>query len=197
MKLLTGTYPVRSLAGIAVLAFSGAALATPTLEGTTTAPTGIDNLVIDGKTYDVTFSTTTFDSPFTFGTTASQDAATAIAGAFNTVSVKELGLGEAIRYDVYVDSGFGDVAGCLAPLGPPGPSGLPTLSLCPALGWASSGYADYFLGTFFAPFDPLPQVDSVAADFTQLSPSVPEPATLALFAAALVGVGLSRRRVAR
>jgi len=68
--------------GIAMLAFWGTGIAAPALVGTTTDPTGIDDLVVDGVTYNVTFSTTAFDSPFARGTTASQDAANAIATVF-------------------------------------------------------------------------------------------------------------------
>ena len=50
-----------------------AANATPTLVGTTTDPTGINDLVVDGTTYDVTFSLTTLNS-FIQGTTLSVDA---------------------------------------------------------------------------------------------------------------------------
>jgi hypothetical protein len=52
-------------------AVGGAGLhATPVLVGTTTDPTGINDLVVDGTTYDVTFSTTTLNT-FTAGSTLS------------------------------------------------------------------------------------------------------------------------------
>lgn len=59
-------------AGLAIC-LSAAANADPALEGTTTNPTGINALLVDGTTYNVMFSTTTLNS-FTLGTTLSKDA---------------------------------------------------------------------------------------------------------------------------
>lgn len=177
------------LAGIALLTMSGVATSAPTLVGTTTDPTGLNGVVIDGMTYDVTFSITKFDSPFTGGTTASEEAGTAIAGAFNTLGVTELaGTQVSENYAVYVDSGFGDIAGCAVPSSP---------GSCPTAGWASGGTTTEQLGAFFPPDQTLPFTYTVAADFTRVSSSVPEPTTLALFALGLVGVGIARRRDAR
>lgn len=75
-------------AGLAIC-LSAAANADPVREGTTTNPTGINGLVVDGTIYNVTFSTTTLNS-FTLGTTLSKDAGSALAAALNTLLVTEL-----------------------------------------------------------------------------------------------------------
>src|SRR5690348_5953489 len=77
--------------GIAMLAFCGTGIAASSLVCTTTDPTGIDGLVVDGVTYNVTFSTAAFDSPFVRGTSPSQDAANAVAAVFSNAGVTELG----------------------------------------------------------------------------------------------------------
>src|ERR1051326_6453871 len=82
---------VAILGGTALV--SGSANATPTLVGTTTNPTGIDGLVVDGTIYNVTFSTTTLNT-FTAGTTLSVDAATALKDALNTLGVIAFFTGE-------------------------------------------------------------------------------------------------------
>lgn len=65
-------------AGLAI-SLSTAEHAVPTLVGTTTDPLGIDNLVVDGTIYNVTFSLTTPNS-FTQGTTLGTDAARLLRG---------------------------------------------------------------------------------------------------------------------
>jgi hypothetical protein len=77
---------IRALVCIAFAVFSGAALSTPILVGATVDPTGINDLVIDGTTYDVTFSTVPTPSPFTAGTQQSQDAANSLASALTALS---------------------------------------------------------------------------------------------------------------
>jgi len=57
-------HPVMTLVGCLTIALSGYTMATPTLVGTTTNASGIDGVVVDGVTYDVTFSTSSFDSTF-------------------------------------------------------------------------------------------------------------------------------------
>jgi hypothetical protein len=55
---------------VTLIGVSGSAIADPTLLGPMNDPTGVNGLVVDGTTYNVTFSTTIFDSPnftkFTF-----------------------------------------------------------------------------------------------------------------------------------
>jgi len=78
--------------GSASLAVCGAALAAPTLVGTTTNASGIDGVVVDSVTYDVTFSTSSFDS--TFSTIlGAYDAAHALANDLQTLSVTGLSNG--------------------------------------------------------------------------------------------------------
>jgi hypothetical protein len=183
---------LRASVGIALLAFCSTGMAAPTLLGTTTDPTGINGLVVDGVTYDVTFSTTKFDSPFTSGTTASQDAANAIAAVFSSAGVTELGATALIPsgfYLAYVDDGFdmfGVSEGTHCQVGSGG--------TCFTSHWVFDGGASFPLGAF-SPIPGFPPLGyAVAADFAPVSSSVPEPATLALFSFGLVGIGFFRRR---
>jgi hypothetical protein len=177
----------------ALLGVSANAMAAPTLVGTTTDPTGINGLVVDGTTYNVTLSTTMFDSPFTYGSAASIAAATDLAAALTSLGVTELagitpmGPGaDGGGLVLAVDNAFGssDFAGCGA-IGPPTCS-IPT--------W---GYA---FGPLPPPFPTGPIRDQTGdivgwygiANFTVAS--VPEPTTLTLFGLGLAGLGFARRR---
>src|ERR1700683_3170868 len=86
-----------------------------TLVGTTSDPTGIDGLVVDGTTYDVAFSTTTLNS-FTQGSTLSTDAANALTTALNNLGVTALAGGPSERNGFFlaVDNNVHntDGAGC-------------------------------------------------------------------------------------
>src|SRR5262249_35420723 len=78
--------------GAASLAVCGAALAVPTVVGTTTNASGIDGVVVNSVTYDVTFSTSSFDS--TFSTASSAVAASlALANDLNIERVTGLSFG--------------------------------------------------------------------------------------------------------
>ena len=85
---------ILGLLAFALIGVSGSAMADPTLLGTTTDPTGVNGVVVDGTTYNVTFSSTTFDSPlftqFTFGSATSIDAATNLAAALTSLRVTSL-----------------------------------------------------------------------------------------------------------
>jgi hypothetical protein len=78
------------IAAVAILLAATAAVAAPVLQGTTTNPTGITGLVVDGVTYNVTFSTVPAPSPFSAGSQTSLDAATSLASALNSLSVVAL-----------------------------------------------------------------------------------------------------------
>lgn len=167
---------------------SGGASATPTLVGTTTNPTGINGLVVDGTTYNVTFSTTTLNS-FTPGTTLSTDAAAALADALNSLSVTALDQQPVSLFVIDVDNSltnFDDANYCL-----PQCSGkLSTQWISSTFGSASLGYN---LGGLFGGNDFYVE----AADFSAVSTSgVPEPLTLSLFGAGLIG-GVAMRRKKR
>jgi hypothetical protein len=76
------------------LAVCGAALAAPTLVGTTTSASGIDGVVADSVTYDVTFSTSSFGSTFSTAKAASE-ASLALVADLNTLAVTGLSFGGA------------------------------------------------------------------------------------------------------
>jgi hypothetical protein len=156
-------------AGLAI-SLSTAAHASPILEGTTTDPTGIDNLVVDGTTYDVMFSLTTLNT-FSQGSTLSMDAETALASALNSLSVTELGNTNSITYLLDVDNSLAmfDAAEYCQ-------ESCPTSWTYDSSGSAAFGVA----GPHY----------TEAADFT----AVPEPATLAVFGAGLLGLGFIYRR---
>jgi PEP-CTERM motif len=193
MNLSVCSRALRAPAGVVMLTLSAVAVSAPTLVGTTTDPTGINGLVVDGVTYDVTFSTTTFDSPFTLGTAASEAAAKAIASVFSTAGVTELGATKLLPegfYLAYVDNGFNSAGlseGTHCELGLSG-------GLCSPSNWVFDGGADFPLGQYVISGTTTPFAYSVAANFTQVSSSVPEPTTLALFGLGFVGIALSRRR---
>jgi hypothetical protein len=141
----------------------------PTLLGSTTMPTGIDGLVVDGTTYNVTFSTTTLNS-FTDGSTLSIDATNALAAALNTLGVTELDGQTGTDYLLDVDNSlaFFNGASCSGQL----------TDGCRTGNWGfsidSNKQFKSFLGTY-----------TEAADFTP----VPEPGTVGLFGMALLAVG--------
>jgi hypothetical protein len=171
---------VAILGGTALV--SGSANATPTLVGTTTNPTGIDGLVVDGTIYNVTFSTTTLNT-FTAGTTLSIDAGTALASALTALSVTQLGSGTTVFYILDVDNTLTNFDGpslCTSGCGVNPP-------------WieASGRVAGCLCTDGFFPFSSTTE----AADFTEVGTvGVPEPITLALFGAGLAGAVATRRR---
>ncbi|HEX4080719.1 MAG TPA: PEP-CTERM sorting domain-containing protein [Rhizomicrobium sp.] len=147
-----------------------------TLVGSTTDPTGIDGLVVDGTTYNVTFSLTTLNT-FTYGTSLSMDAASALAAALTASNVTELGGQTADVYKLDVDNQLNnfDVAYC------------PVIPSCQTWSHAfGTGGQLGYNGILY----------TEAADFTPVS--VPEPGTLGLFGVALLalgGLGLRRKFV--
>jgi len=164
-------------AGLAV-SLATAANATPTLVGTTTDPTGINNLVVDGTTYDVTFSLFTLNT-FTQASTLSTDATNALDSALNALSVTELG--EAAGDTFY----FLDVDNSLSSWEGPrcGPA-CANWILASNGGTFVLGQSSSFGGSYIE-----------AADFKAVgTSSVPEPLTLSLFGAGVAGAAAAMRR---
>ncbi|HEY1613809.1 MAG TPA: PEP-CTERM sorting domain-containing protein [Rhizomicrobium sp.] len=148
-----------------------------TLEGSTTDPTGINGLVVDGKTYNVTFSLTNLNS-FTEGTTISIDADTALTAALNTFKVTALdghtGNG---YYDLNVDNSTSNFDTSVLDAG--------------KLPWRKASCCFGFSLPLGCSSSPCVE----AADFTPAD--VPEPGTIGLFGAALLALGVLglRRKV--
>jgi hypothetical protein len=167
-------------AGLAIT-LSTAANAAATLVGTTTNPTGIDGLVVDGTTYNVTFSTTTLNT-FTFGSTVSTDARSALADALNALNVTSLGgASPTIGYELDIDNSltpFFDVAVCF--------------NTCNAGDWLSGFFtANLNLGYAFYPDGGDHAYYVEAADFTPVG--VPEPAIWTVMLLGFAGIGAMMR----
>jgi hypothetical protein len=151
--------------------------------GTTSDPTGINDLVIDGTTYNVTFSFTPAASLFTAGTQQSRDAATSLASALTDLSVVGLNNsgGPAIGLTVQVDGitpGDGVGYGFSSQQWFAGFTSTP-----PSFG--SNIFCDLNKGVCGGDV-------TVAANFT--AAATPLPAALPLFAVGLGGLGLLGRR---
>jgi hypothetical protein len=165
------------LLAAALMGVSGVVGAAPVLVGTTTDPTGINGLVVDGTTYGVAFSTTTLNT-FTYGTTLSADASNALASALNTLGVTSLGGGSASYFY------FVDVDNSLA-TSSEGTICLTAGTQCNPASWYGSGIgAGYSLG-----LGGSGQVYMAAADFSPAA--VPVPAAIWLILSGLAGLGLT------
>jgi hypothetical protein len=159
-----------------------AANASPVLVGTTTDPTAINNLVVDGTTYNVTFSTTTLNT-FTQGSTLSNDAQTALESALNALSVTALGnASPSLYYELDVDNSLTmwNAVDCAV--------------TCAAGQWGGALNG----GGFSLGLNDAETYYVEASDFTPVQTTttgVPEPFTLSLFGAGLIGAGAMRRRM--
>ena len=166
------------LLAAALMGVSGVVLASPVLVGTTTDPTGIDGLVVDGTTYNVAFSITTFNT-FTVGTTLSRDASQALATALNGFGVVTLAAqpAELEGYGLELDfSGtVQDYASCTVITEGPCAKGV----------WTTEELSQKRLGQDSLLATPLTYVE--AADFTP----VPVPASIWLILSGLAGLGLA------
>lgn len=172
----------RALVGVAVLALSGYAMSMPTLVGTTTDPIGINGLVVDGVTYDVTFTTSAPNSPFTPGSAGGIDAAVSLSSALNSLGVTELLGMPATVSELFVDLAKTFDGNTLY-------GGDTALSFS-QLPWEADSA---FFITPLPSWGCLAPVCNEGVTFT----SVPEPTTIALFGLGLAGIAVSRRRRAR
>jgi hypothetical protein len=196
--------PILGLLGFALIGVGGYAMA-QSLVGTTTHPTGIDGLVVDGTTYNVTFSTTTYQSPFTEGTAASIAAANAMATALTSLGVTQLAgvspapacppMSNICQFNsqlfVAVDNAAGpnDAATCSDAEIPAAP--------CSQHSW-TSGFTRDTSGNSFEQLGGLGPLSfggtvfgfGYAANFK--AAGVPDPGTLSLLALGLVGTGFAR-----
>jgi len=179
MKRLTS---LALAAGLAI-SLSTAADAAATLVGSTTNPTGINGLVVDGTTYNVTFSTTTLNT-FTQGTTLSTDATAALVAAVNSLNVTGLGGAsptQAYVLDVDNTVTFFDNATCFV--------------TCNAGGWVIAFGFNLTLGDFSSPSWGDHAFYTEAADFTPVG--VPEPAIWSMLLTGFFGIGAMARHMRR
>ena len=180
---------VRGVTGLIAAALLSSSAYATSLVGTTTFPTGIDGLVVDGVTYDVAFTLSDPISPWPYLSPEGRDVAIALATALNDFGVTALlgtpGYGQ---YFVWIDNGpsFDTTEGDAVVF---------NASTTGSGTWINSFVTNQSASTtgcFNAPFTISHCLQG--ATFTQVS--VPEPATLSLLGIGLAGIGLMRRRKA-
>lgn len=171
---------VLAAASLAFVAAPMSAQATVTLVGSATDPTGFDGLIIDGKTYDVTFVGGSYNSvyssvqPTFFGNaTGASDAATAIASALTNLAPAT----ETQTIDIFIPDTI--------------------MFTVDSQGWQPEHNFNmpFFTGTYsFNTSTSLPGVGSGSIEgYTEFT-AVPAPATWALMILGFVGIGFMTYR---
>ena len=171
-------------ASVAALAVTSPVVADPLVVGSASDASGIDGLDVNGVNYNVTFSITQLSSPFSAGVNPTAEAAANLVAALNSLDVTGFNFGVSLRSVTQIDVdntlGDGDVAITYNPSND-----------IPAGSWVTGNLDVINLGLYNN------YVYTIAADFTQVDTSVPEPSTLSLFGAALLsfaGFAMYRRR---
>jgi hypothetical protein len=171
-------------ASVATLAAASPAVADPSVVGSASDASGIDGLDVNGVDYSVTFSITQLSSPFSEGVYPTAEAAANLVAALNSLDVTGFNFGVSLQSVTQIDVdntlGDGDVAITYNPSND-----------IPAGSWVTGNLDVINLGLYNN------YVYTIAADFTQVDTSVPEPSTLSLFGAALLsfaGFAMYRRR---
>jgi hypothetical protein len=169
-----------------VIAVACGTAAAQTLVGTASDATGIDDLTVDGRTYDVTFEGGTFPQVFpkgvVFNETTGADAAADLAGALNQFSVtgiyQNCDAGCSVSIPFAVVDAAGDTYSWQVQTGEFYPIDLYwNVNIFPN-GW--DGNVPLLGGNSWGVFTPVS--------------SAPEPATYGLMLFGLAGAALARRR---
>jgi PEP-CTERM motif len=174
----------RALAASLIMIVCGRGAVAQTLVGTPSDPLGFDDLVVDGRTYDVTFTGGPFNQIFPAGLTftswpAGFDAAQSLLNAFNQFSVAPFGVGCNYVCGVGIPFEIVDAAG-------------------DQYSWVVQSGFNFNNVWNIEPFPngwdgntPPPYGWAV---FTPAATGAPEPATFGLLALGLAGVGFARRK---
>jgi hypothetical protein len=194
--------------GVGAMLGAGSSHAHPTLVGTTNAANGIDGLVVDGVTYNVSFEygqySSVFPSPPTFlgNQNGANDAANSLAAALNLLGVRCI--------QAYCPGGPGDISDVFIPYyNMSNPSFDPSynydtsgyqlaysLYLYPPAGyttWSTFTSQNFDICPCYGPqFDNDPSLENSYGWtlFSETPSAVPLPATLPLFASGLGALGL-------
>lgn len=172
-------------ASVAALAAASPAIADPIVVGSASDASGIDGLDVNGVNYNVTFSITQLSSPFSIGVAPSATANLDLADALNSLGVTGFAFGvpsDSITQIDVDDTALGDEDVAV--------TNNPTNDI-PSGSWFNGQVDVRNLGLYNG------AIFTIAADFTQVNTSVPEPSTLSLFGAGLLsfaGFSLYRRR---